>query len=532
MTPAPSPAPPPNFLLRFWRGQYALWISFWLFGIGLYGVGVAAILALTAFVYDGVYEPRTIALSLYAMWAVAAIVALFAFVGIWRAAANGRAAASLDTVSIRPLRDQWRAFWSALALLAALGGIVLIGVRFVQVGIPQVDAAWRMAFEDDPDVPGYTMRIMRDGQEMEIAGGFKFGLTRDARAMMDTAPNLKVLHLASIGGRIGEARELAQLIVERGLVTYTATQCLSACTIAFIAGRDRFLKTEGRLGFHRASFAGQDNAVAMRDLLLAAGIERPFVDRVSAQAASGMWYPSRGELEASHVITAMTDGRRFAASGLGAEPTVSAFARDLRNLAVYRSFEQVEPRLFKSLVEEYERRYLAGQSEGEIQDQLSLMVGPRLREHIASADNAVLIDYANLMADQYAAIGAKDVTACFRRITRGATPGDEALFSQELRDREQALQQRAIRASIPRTPAPPELLQANFAVVFKQLRDRYSEADLQIFGRADKVAPNQYATYCRLGTAIFRGIAALPPSRAGDVMSAQFRSAIKAPPAK
>jgi hypothetical protein len=152
------------------------------------------------------------------------------------------------------------------------------------------------------------------------------------------------------------------------------------------------------------------------------------------------------------------------------------------------------------------------------------MVAPRIRSKIATADDAVLVDYANLMADQYAAVGAKNARTCFLRVTRGATSAEEALMGPELRAREQALQVRALRSSHPRTPVPQDLLQADYAVVFKQLGERYSQEELQLFGHAEKVAPAQYATYCRLATAIFRGIAALPPMRAGDVMSAMFTS--------
>ncbi len=519
MVAPPLPSLTRNFLVRFWRGQYSLAISFWVFGIGLYVLGIAAILALTVLVYQGAYEPKTIALAMFAMWGVAAVIVLFQSVGVWRAASRARA-----TPAASKLRNRVRRICATLAQLSVLAGIALVGTRFVQVGIDQVDAAWRMAYEDDPDIPPFAMRTMREGTEIQITGGFKYGLTRQAIALAAASPNLKVVHLSSGGGRIGEARELAKLIQARGLSTYVSTSCLSACTIAFIAGNERFLKTGARLGFHRASFAGAENAEAMRVLLLKAGIERPFVDRVAAQPATGMWYPSPRELQAAHVVSALVDNHRFAASALGVAPMPQELAKDLENNRVFHTFEETDPRMFKTLVDEYERRYAAGQSEGEIQDGLTAMVAPRIRQHIAFADNAVLIDYANLMADQYAAIGAKDARACFQRVTQGASPSQAGLLGPELREREIALQERALRSSMPRTPVPQELLQADYAVVFKQLSGRYSDQELRLFGHADKVAPAQYATYCRLATAIFQTIAALPPMRAGDVMSTIFTS--------
>lgn len=523
MTLQPSPLPHGSFLARFWRGEYTLPFSYWVIGLVLNLGTIGAIQLLAFTTREQAFNPYAIALTLFVMWGATGIILVYQSVGVWRSATRYRRETG---------RRLWRGVWSVAAQLSVLAGVVSFGHQLWQSGARQIDESWRMAFEGDPDIPPFTLRTMRDGTEMEIAGGFKYGLTRAARAAMDGAPNLKVVHLMSSGGRIGEARELARLIADRGLSTYTATVCMSACTLAYIAGRERFLKAGGKLGFHRAAFAGVENSDAMRSLLLAGGIERPFVDRVVAQPASGMWYPTTGELEAAHVVTAFVDNRRFAASGLGAAPTLVDFARDLRLTGVYRTFEEIDPRLFRRLVEEYQRGYDLGHSEADIQDRLGGMVAPRIRMRIATASDAVLVDYANLMADQYAAIGAKNARACFLRITRGAAPTDEALLSAELRDREQALQARALRSSSPRTPVPQDLLQADYAVVLKQLGQRYSQEELQMFGHADKVTPAQYATYCRLTTALFRGIAALPPMRAGDVMSAVFTGMSAARPEK
>ena len=518
--PAPQTSNP---LLRFWRGGYSLAVSFWLIGLALYGLGIAAILGLTILIYREPYDPQVIALAIFGTWAVTVPILFVQAVGIWRSAVRSRK---------DRLDSRWRWLCARLAQLSVLAVIVLVAVRFGQVGIPQVEAAWRMAYEGDPEVPAYSLRVVREGTELEITGGFKYGLTLQARALAAASPNLKVVHLSSIGGRIGEALELVKLLKERHLSTYVGTSCLSACTIAFIAGENRYLKAGGKLGFHRESFAGVESSDLMRKLLLDAGIERPFVDRVAAQSAAGMWYPSLGELQAAHVVTETVDSHRFAATGLGATPTPGAFARDLHTNGIFRAFEDIDPFVFESLVEEFQRRYGAGQSEGDIQDGLTAMIARRIRQHIATADNQVLVDYANLMADQYAAVGARDPRACFIRLTQGATAGQSVFFSQELRDRETVLQERALRSSFPRTAVPQDLLQANYAAIFKQLSDRYSADELALFGHAEKVRPAQYATYCRLATAIFRGIAALPPMRAGDVMSAIFTSMNATQPGK
>ena len=148
------PAPPTrNPILRFWRGGYSLMISFWLIGLALYGLGIAAILGLTILIYREPYDPQVIALAIFGTWAVTAPILFVQAVGVWRAAVRSRK---------DRLDSRWRWLCARLAQLSVLAVIVLVAVRFGQVGIPQVEAAWRMAYEGDPDVPAFSLRTVRE----------------------------------------------------------------------------------------------------------------------------------------------------------------------------------------------------------------------------------------------------------------------------------------------------------------------------------------------------------------------------------
>src|SRR6185503_17987029 len=102
----------------------------------------------------------------------------------------------------------------------------------------------------------YDLRVLRDATELEVRGAIAFGLTDQVRAALDASPSIRLVHLNSNGGRLSEARKLRDLIAERGLTTFTATGCLSACTIAYAAGKTRLIGREAALGFHRYAFPG------------------------------------------------------------------------------------------------------------------------------------------------------------------------------------------------------------------------------------------------------------------------------------
>jgi hypothetical protein len=192
MTLQPSPPRQSMFLVRFWRGQYSLPISYWVIGLAFNLATIGGIQALAFATREQAFNPYAIALTLFVMWGATAIILFYQSVGVWRSAARYRRISG---------RQIWRGVWGVAAQVSVLVGVASFGYQLWQSGFRQLDESWRMAFEGDPDIPPFTLRTMRDGTEMEIAGGFKYGLTRAARAAMDGAPNLKVVHLMSAGGR-------------------------------------------------------------------------------------------------------------------------------------------------------------------------------------------------------------------------------------------------------------------------------------------------------------------------------------------
>jgi hypothetical protein len=72
------------------------------------------------------------------------------------------------------------------------------------------------------------------------------------------AADRPLLRLQSPGGRIAESVSLARLIRRHSLDTYVESECDSACTVAFLSGRERIATLDARLGFHRSSIVGID----------------------------------------------------------------------------------------------------------------------------------------------------------------------------------------------------------------------------------------------------------------------------------
>jgi hypothetical protein len=193
----------------------------------------------------------------------------------------------------RRLKTNWvRLAWAPLALL------LLAGPAASQVPEPVA-----------PPSSHFAIRLLRDGAEIEFAGRIDWGASAALRRALLEAPEVRLIRLESPGGRLAEARLMNKLIAQRGLATMTTTFCHSACTIAYIAGKERRLGAEGRLGFHQSnrpfgvSEISDRIAREERERLVAAGVAKWFADKAYATPNDQLWIPTRAELLRARVVT-------------------------------------------------------------------------------------------------------------------------------------------------------------------------------------------------------------------------------------
>ena len=499
-----------NFFSKFWRGEYSLPISFWIVGffgnlLVLLGIGIAR------FLLQGAdFDPYLIFASLGGSWLSVGIWALFQSVGTWRSARRYSAErATKGRINV----------WAVLAQLLIVCGLVGLLSELAQTGAPQLAATWRIAFQNDPDTPDFTLRVMRNGTELEIAGGLKYGLASDAERIMRASPHVKVVHLNSNGGRIGEAEKLARLIRQRGLITYTSQQCASACTIAFAAGRERWLKRGAQLGYHTSSFAGEEHANVMRSSLLGAALPPSFVERAVSYSPKQMWYPTEAELLAAGAISGTADAYRFAASGYGVRPGLENFKASLREVALFQALEEAEPDIFAKFATRFQNAYMAGTPEGLIVDELrDSYMGPLVTSRMARADDRLSAEFAALLADEYEWLGEKSPRSCYEFAAKGANATLIESLSPELRKRELGLTERLLRSAPVLKPITSVQLDQFYAVLFRKLSGRYAADDLKLIDSPDNVKPPKFGLYCQISTAMFREISRMPSTEAGYLM--------------
>jgi len=143
-----------------------------------------------------------------------------------------------------------------------------------------------------------------------LVGPGSYDMFDGFKAALSSNPDLKRVELDSNGGRVYAARAIAKLVQNNGMHTSVGSLCASACTLIFIAGTQRSLAQDGRLGFHgyltksQIKFADETEEEAKdRARFLARGVSEEFVDQMFLVSPDDMWFPDRAQLELAGVLS-------------------------------------------------------------------------------------------------------------------------------------------------------------------------------------------------------------------------------------
>lgn len=264
-------------LRRHWQGRLPVWVSVFVVLVA----GRIAVVQIWLLLPAPLPRPEFLTLI-----AADAALALWQGLGAWRAITHG-----LDDRAQR-LQILAARLIVLLALPVTLSG--WLDHIAAQVPLPPQRAA-----------PVQPLPVA-DGVAL-LAGDIDYSAL--ARFEATPAGSFSTLRLDSPGGLVYAARALAQRVAQRGLATEVTGQCLSSCTLVFLAAETRTLGRNGRLGFHAYAFLGHAPVVDVaaeerRDSLFlqSRGVSESFIARVEATPNRMMWFPDRATLRAAGVL--------------------------------------------------------------------------------------------------------------------------------------------------------------------------------------------------------------------------------------
>jgi len=248
---------------------------------------------------------------------------------------------------------------------------------------------------DAPDGGGYRILTYRDGREIEIIGVLNRGVSEALARRLKDAPQAEVIHLNSFGGLSFEGWRLFELIRSRGLVTYASGWCYSACTTAFLGGRERLIAPGARLGFHkparsRAASDDVSGVLGFENVLLSSYVDIPeeFVRKAQSIPHDSMWYPDLDELRRANVVTGVADPDRFASTGFGDGPTAENVAAALEKISPYDAVRRLDPAAFEAIRDLWLAAFTGRRDWDEVSAEADAHLGPLFEKYLPRAASA------------------------------------------------------------------------------------------------------------------------------------------------
>lgn len=496
-----------NYFVRHWRGELSLPVSYWINGaVGTVITSILLLIVTSSVNSEDDFHPSIAFATLLFVWLASFAFVTWQMVGIWGSATVYQ-------------RTNPAKFWGGIAKVAVVVGALRVLAEFGTSGGPQILEMYKIYAGDD-ERGKHAFRVLRDGQELEFSGPVRFGAAKEFESFLNALGALKVVHLDSQGGRILEAQKMADMIKQRGLNTYVANRCLSACTIMFLSGRERYISEVGKLGFHQPDFPGMSDedrrdAIAkeerrLRDL----GVSESFARRANAAAPSSMWYPSARELLAEKIVTRVVKEDDFAISGFGSRGTPDQVRDKLLSSDIYVAIRRVDPNAYARISQLVDEGVRKGISFAELQAQLSPIVIGVLSEIVPHVSEQNLLGHIRFFVKRANLLKREHPSFCyFYMHPDKAKPGavvdilskDKALMDEELSIKTKILKE----FSGQRIPKPQERdIQASLEKVQQALIAQFGD-NIVILAEAD-VKPHQHDMYCSVSVGLYEEVLKLP----------------------
>ena len=266
---------------------------------------------------------------------------------------------------------------------------------------------------------GFDIDLANRDREVIFRGSIDYGAAADLGLVLDDNPDVELIHLFSDGGSVTEAQAIARVITARELNTYTANTCSSACTIAFVAGLERFIAANGRLGFHTTSIKGAASPngealnAAMREAYLAKGVDKDFIQKALSYPPEDMWYPSHEELLKAGVVDVVVDPAYYASDKSIHAMDKTVIASELDKHELFQILKVRDPSLYEEAVQQLEHGLRNRLPIVQIQQSLRRNVTSQvIRKYLSKAPTEELEAYYQVAYAQTLHLANEDMELC------------------------------------------------------------------------------------------------------------------------
>lgn len=505
--PVPEYKGPFAFFRRHYNGDYSLARSYWVntFLISLF----APVVGIMLLPWLGEKFPARYGSAGFLFVTTLGIVAWFwAVAGTW-ASAN------------KHVQRGGQSGWATAAKFMIVLGVLRI---FADVGnmMPTLQEHIRVATGAQLG-PGTTLEVRSDGRSILLSGGINDGSAEQLDRALQMAPTITTVVFSSNGGWIREGKMLADVIRKRGLNTYVEGYCASACTIAFLAGKERAAAPTARIGFHTSRTVGSmeattssEESAQLRDLYKDAGLPGWFVRQVIDTPHEKMWHPSHEILLSAGVLTRKSLGGETAALSTAIR-SKEALVADFKKTELFALLAERSPKDFDALAELAWGKMQQGATDAEIMIAARAQLTAALNRFLPLASDETLVTYQALMQEQLEALRRRDETACVEMAFPSGRPMNVVgNLPPELTKRELALLANVLREADPTRGIKPGQ-QAVDRVVLRAAAGMTQEQLVAFFDESARRRSPPTLT-CDAAVKFFTGLNAIPEAERGRAL--------------
>lgn len=260
--------------------------------------------------------------------------------------------------------------------------------------------------------------VRAGGGSVLLSGGINDGSAEQLDHVLQMAPTVTTVVFSSGGGWIREGQMLADVIRKRGLNTYVEDFCASACTIAFLAGKERAAAPAARIGFHGSRSVGSIGSIRspeelaqLRAIYRGAGLPESFVLQAINTPHEKMWYPAHDVLLSAGVLTRRSMGGETAALSTTVR-SKQTLVTEFKKIELFALLAERSPRDFDGLMEAAWTKMQQGATDAEITTAARAQLTATLPRFLPVASDETLVAYQMLMQEELEALRERDVTAC------------------------------------------------------------------------------------------------------------------------
>ncbi len=373
-----------GYIQKHWRGELSLRVSFW--------VNFVILGKIFYYIDENLYIPQESPLLL-ARLGLLWVIFLFSIfhpwqlIGLWRSS-NRQIALKKGTREANLVK--------ALIIITS---VFILGNA--ASGWDLYKQSFNLGVLSKDNYGDYKVNLENNGTFIHLKGGMGIGVTKEVEILLEENPKVKGVILDSYGGWVFEGKKLAGLIKEKYLDTYSIKECQSACTIAFIAGDNRYLGLGANLGFHKYCTVGAAG-ICERDeddlrSFKRAGVREWFLNKVFVATGEDMWFPTLTELLDANVVHGVLNPSEIIPATISSKDKESIL--NALEGGIYRVIRKHDPNKYEYLAGKLNDLIKRGGSPAELEATIRNFLLPLAFSKFNTISNETIINFARLYID-------------------------------------------------------------------------------------------------------------------------------------